>query len=572
MALLKKSWTDSLGDFLSKLPGFSRPDQHSLHFLNIAQFMGALNDNIFKLVIAFFLIDIQGTEHASVILSIIGAIFVIPFLLFSSSAGVLADRYSKQRLMMIFKGIEIATMTLAMVAFGFKSVWGCYTLLFLLSTHSAMFGPSKYAIIPELVPKERVSSANGLITSFTYLAVILGTFLASFLTDITHRHYVIVAGFCLLVAVVGFISTFGIRRTPAQGSDKKLNFLFVKEIYQTLVFCYSRKHLLVAVFGSAYFLFIGAFVQLNIIPFAISELNLSEVSGGYLFLSTAFGIAIGAFIGGKVSKKRVELGLSCFAGLFIAIFFLLLWFFSHHVIAVIILLVCLGIFGGLFIVPFDSFIQLFSPNEKRGQIIAANNFLSFCGVLLASGALYFYSAILGLSPAIGFAVTGCLTLILSILMMSRLSDLFLSFFSRRILHPLNHIQTVNQELVEKNPGAILILQKASWKKAMLLLSVAQNAHLLLRRGNKNRFPWFNWIFYSVSLVPSDANLQPLLDKAKEIADDSNNPCILVESEKLPETLVKTSPRLFGLFEGKTTKFIYVDIDTSGRHVIISFKD
>ena len=323
MALLKKtSWISGFGNFLSKLPGFSRPDKHSLHFLNIAQFMGVLNDNIFKLVIAFFLIDIQGPEHASVILAIIGAIFVIPFLLFSSSAGVLADRHSKQRLMMIFKGIEMVTMILAMLAFGFKSVWGCYTLLFLLSTHSAMFGPSKYAIITELVPKEKVSSANGLITSFTYLAVILGTFLASFLTDITNRDYVIVAAFCFLVAATGFISTFGIRRTPPQGSDKKLNFLFVREIYHTLVFCYSRKHLLMAVCGSAYFLFIGAFVQLNIIPFAISELHLSEVSGGYLFLSTAFGIAIGAYIGGKVSKKRVELGLSCFAGIFISAFLL----------------------------------------------------------------------------------------------------------------------------------------------------------------------------------------------------------------------------------------------------------
>jgi len=571
MALLKKSWFESLSGFMSKLPGFSRPDKHSLHFLNIAQFMGALNDNIFKLVIAFLLIDIKGPEHASIILAKIGATFVIPFLLFSSTAGVLADRYSKQRLMMIFKGIEMGTMILAMIAFGYRSVWGCYCLLFLLSTHSAMFGPPKYAIIPELVPKDRVSSANGLITSFTYLAVILGTFLASFLTQITNRDYVVVAIFCFLIAMIGFLSTFGIRKTTAQGSDKKLNFLFVKEIYSTLVFCYSQKHLLVAVCGSAYFLFIGAFVQLNIIPYAIFALNLSELSGGYLFLSTAFGIALGAVIGGKVSKKRVELGLSCFAGVMIAICLFLLWVFTHHLIAVVILLILLGVFGGLFIVPFDSFIQLFSPNEKRGQIIAANNFLSFCGVLLASGALYVYSAILGLSPSIAFAMTGCLTLVLSLLMMSRLSDLFLSFFSRRILHPLNHIQTLDLELLEKNPNAILILQKASWRKAMLLLSVAPNAHLLLRQGAKKRFPWFNWVFFSVKLVKSDTSLQPLLETAKEMADDTANPCILVESEKLPETLV-SSPSLFSLFKGKTSKFIYVNVDTSGKHVNILFKE
>ena len=87
--------------------------------------------------------------------------------------------------MMVFKVVEMVTMVLAMVAFAFKSVWGSYTLLFILSSHSAMFGPSKYAIIPELVPQDKVSSANGLITSFTYFAVIFGTFLASFLTHIT---------------------------------------------------------------------------------------------------------------------------------------------------------------------------------------------------------------------------------------------------------------------------------------------------------------------------------------------------------------------------------------------------
>ncbi|HEX2580085.1 MAG TPA: MFS transporter [Rhabdochlamydiaceae bacterium] len=573
MALLKrKSWFEGMGSFMSKLPGFSRPDKHSLHFLNIAQFMGALNDNIFKLVIAYLIIDIKGAEHASIILAKIGAVYVIPFLLFSSTAGVLADRFSKQRLMMVLKGIEMGTMLLAMVAFANESVWGSYCLLFLLSTHSAMFGPPKYAIITELVPKDAVSKANGLITSFTYLAVIFGTFLASFLTDITGRDYVIVAGFCLLIAIIGFIATFGIRKTAAQGNDKKLNFLFVREIYSTLVFCYSRKHLLVAVCGSAYFLFIGAFVQLNIIPYAISSLKLTEVSGGYLFLSTAFGIALGAFIGGRVSKKRVELGLSCFAGFFIALCLFLLWVFSHHLAAAVVLLILLGIFGGLFIVPFDSFIQLFSPNEKRGQIIAANNFLSFCGVLFAAAALYFYSVVLGLSPSVGFVVTGCITLVLALLMLSRLSDLFLSFFSRCILHPLNHIQTLNQVALEKNPGAILILQNASWKKAMLLLSVAQNAHLLLRQdGEKKRFPWFNWVFFSVTLVKSDASLEPLLSRAKNTADETVNPCIMVESEKLPDALI-SAPSMFDLFKEKSRKLIYVNVDTSGPRVNILFKE
>lgn len=570
MALLPKSLYQWLTNFLSKVPGFSRPDKHSIHFLNIAQFMGVLNDNIFKLVIAYLLIAILGQAYASTIMAVSGAVFVIPFLLFSSTAGTLADRFSKQRLMMVMKVVEMIIMLLAMVAFGVRSVWASYTLLFILATHSAMFGPSKYAIISELVPQEKVSSANGLITSFTYFGVIVGTFLASFLTQVTSRNFVLVAAFGFLIALIGFIGTFGIRRTPAQQSQKKPNWLFVSEIIATLKFCRTRKHLLVAMCGSAYFLFIGAFAQLNIIPFAINSLQMTDIAGGYLFLCTAIGIAIGAFVGGRVSKKRVELGLSCFAGIFISLFLFLLAFFSTDLFTVITLLIFLGICGGLFIVPFDSFVQLYSPNEKRGQIIGANNFLSFCGVLVASFALFLFSDVIGLSPAAGFGMIGVVTLFLSVLMISRLSDLALPFIARRVLRPFTDVQTEGLELLEKNPNAILILREANWTKAMLLLSVASNIHLLVRQASRKRFPWVNWAFYSIHLVPSDETYTPLIESAKILSGDSINPCIMVESDHLPETLQPTS-RLLSLFKGGSDAFLYVDVDFSKSAIAISFR-
>lgn len=307
--------------FLSKLPGFKQPDRHSLGFLNASQFLGVLNENIYKLVLIFFLIDIEGVDKANNILALTGAVFVIPFILFSSLAGVLADRFSKTRLIMLIKGAEILIMGLIVFAFAFQSRAAGYCLLFLLTTQEALFGPSKYGIIPELVPRTMVSKANGLITSFTYLAIIIGTFLASFMTEITNRHYVLVGAFCLLIAIVGFLSTFGIRYIPPKGIKKKINPFFLQEIYQTLKICKEKKHLLVAMSSSAFFLFIGSFTQLNIIPFAIQALNLTEIAGGYLFLSTALGIVLGAFIAGRVSKKTIELGLSCFSGFLIALAF-----------------------------------------------------------------------------------------------------------------------------------------------------------------------------------------------------------------------------------------------------------
>jgi acyl-[acyl-carrier-protein]-phospholipid O-acyltransferase/long-chain-fatty-acid--[acyl-carrier-protein] ligase len=565
MRLFSRSKFIALNRFFSRLPGFSKPDKNSLRFLNLAQFFGVLNDNIFKFVIIYLLIDILGQKNASSILYKVGALFVIPFLLFSSAAGVLADRFSKQRLLIAMKVAEMCIMTLAIFAFALKSIWASYTLLFLLSTHSALFGPSKYAIIPELVPPDRVSRANGLITSCTYLGIIIGTFFASFMTSITGKNFVLVAGFCLLIAAAGFVSTFGIRRTPPQGSQKKINPLFLKEIWETLNFAAPRRHLLIAMTGSAYFLFIGAFTQLNIIPFAIDSLHLSEISGGYLFLSTALGIALGSYLGGKASRSRVELGLPCLAGFMISGLLALLSIFSTSLTGVITLLIFLGIFGGFFVVPFDTFVQLYSPDEKRGQVIATNNFLSFFGVLVASFALFFYSQMLEISSAAGFGVTGLITFFFSIFLFVRLSDFSFPFFTRLFLRPFFRLQILHPELLEKSSEGILVLRNATRLKALLLCSAAPKVHFLVSHQPSR----FYHLFYSIHSVPSDATGTSLLEKAKELASDTVTPCLLIRTPSLPEALQPTS-KVFSFFKLGAEQIVYVDIDFK-PHTTIHFK-
>lgn len=540
----------TINRWLSKLPGFAK-QKNSLAFLNGAQFLGVLNDNIFKLVMVFLLIETLGNDRASSILSTAGAIYVIPFLLFSSAAGILADRFSKQRLLVAMKAAEILIMTLALFAFGWRSQWGCYTLLFLLSTHSAMFGPSKYGIIPELVPKEQISRANGLITAFTYLAMILGTFLASFLTDITGHHFVLTISFCLFVAVGGFISAFGIKRTPPQGSEKKFNLLFVSEIYQTLRFCRTIKHLLSAIFGAAFFLFLGAFTQLNIIPYGMQSLGLSEVSGGYLFLSTALGIAFGSFLGGKASRKRIELGLSCFAGVVMSLLFFLLAFFPHNLFFVIVNLVLLGVCGGVFIVPFESFTQVASPDEKRGQVIASANFLSFSGVLMASGALFFFSEILGVHSSTGFGIMGVITLIASTFFTVRLADLSLPYFSRKVLKILYGVKTSGEELLEKSPEALLILPDATKPDTLLLLSVLPDARLFVIQ--KKPSLWSR-LLSNVTAVPPGERLEAIASRLNQ----HERGCLLLKNGEFPES-ERPSP-LKDLF--RSSSILYVRIQRS----------
>ena len=547
----------SLKEAFSKIPSFSKTGRYSLAFLNMTQFFGVINDNVFKFVMAFLLIDTLGPSKASSILSATGAIYVIPFLFFSSSAGILADRFSKQKLLVVMKAAEIIVMILAILAFGSKSVWGCYTLLFFLATHSAMFGPSKYGIIPELVPAESVSKANGLITSFTYLAIIIGTFLASFLTEVTDRRFTLIAIFCLFIAISGFVSAFGVKQTPAQGSHKKMNFLFVREIYQTLKYCKTLHHLLPAIFGSAYFLFIGAFTQLNIIPFAMQSLNLSEIAGGYLFLATALGIALGSFLAGKASRKRVELGLSCIAGFGISLFFIMITLFSTSLAAVIVCLIFIGILGGVFIVPFDTFIQLNSDVEKRGQTIAAANFLSFGGVLVASGCIYLFNQVFDLTSATSFSVIGAFTLLLSITLTFCLSDLSIPFFSRKFLHALHSYDRPDTELIENSHNAIIVIEKFSWKKALLLAGSVQNVHFLIP-SDSNKWRWWFRYLYTFHQIKIGDNAHDLIAQAKGFLAHDAIPCILLDKAVPPQN-IEMPRKFFDVFKKSSTQILYAHL-------------
>ncbi|MBX7067051.1 MAG: MFS transporter [Parachlamydiales bacterium] len=523
-----------------------RNDFRSFYFLNATQFLGALNDNIFKLLVIYLLINVKGPAEANSILSIAGAVFVIPFLLFSSGAGVLADRMSKRTIIVFTKILELAIMLFGFFAVLFEWEIGSYTALFLMATQSAIFGPSKYGIIPELVEAKKVSKANGSLTSLTYLAIILGTFLASFITDVSDKNFALEAGVCVFIAIIGIATSLGIVRTQPQKSTKKINPIFIYEIYQTLKTCWKIPHLLPAIYGSSFFLFIGAYTQLNIIPFAMESLGLDEVGGGYLFLSTAIGIAIGAVLAGQLSKDRVEPGISCICGFFIVIFFFVLYFFSHSLTITIIVLGLLGIFGGAYLIPFDAFLQISSPDEKRGQIIAAANFFSFVGVLMASFALYFLSVKLELSAAAGFAWMGVLTLISNTITTGRLSSLFFPFFVNKILKRFRRLKLASPA---PDPSTIIILRSNSWYDALLLYSCLPKLKILVPDHYFRHFPWFNGLLESIRIIPPEpdirATLKTLFGQAKRFQGQNSSVCLFFHKREDSAEIIDAYNKIFG---------------------------
>lgn len=539
----------------------------SFTYLNTTQFLGALNDNIYKLLIVYFFIQIEGVESSHRILSITGAIFVLPFLLFSASSGTMADRFSKRNIIVFTKILEFVTLALGVLAFQYESKWGSYFVLFLMATLSAIFGPSKYGILPELVASDKITKANGLMTSFTFLAIILGTFSASFLLDITNRHFIFAALFSTLMAFIAMAASFCIEYTPPSGSSKRFNVLFLSEIFKTLKEASTHPSLLVAIFGSAFFMFLGAFVQLNMIPFALHSLHLSDVQGGYLFLLTALGIGSGCILAGKISGKTVELGLVPLAGLGVAVSCYFLDLFSDKLFVVVPLVVVLGLFGGIYQIPLDSYIQVSSPNTSRGQIVAATNFLSFFGVLCASALLFLESEVFGFQADKGFTIVGTLTLIITAGIGWQFFD-YLTRFIAMVLSKL-HFKTKLEGIqnIPDDTPAIFVCKHTAWNDTLLILGAQRRRmRFFIQQEMAHQHQWINRLYRMLRVVfipdiePLDMHIA-CSDVIKSTLKRGISVCIFVESDDL----VREINQLKEVYQDANYPIIPVIIEKGEKH-------
>lgn len=456
---------------VSELPNMSEAKQWaSFRFLNIAQFIGAMNDNIFKLLLAFCFIQLEGAASSNRILSIAGAVYVLPFILLSTTAGIFADRYSKKTIIVSTRIAEFFVLLLGMLAFALKSQFLAFTTLFLLASHSAIFGPCKYGIVPEIVSKDAISKANGILTSFSYVAIVVGTFMAAFLADITNRNFIVALIFSCILSLISILATIYIQKTPPAGSNKKVTPWLVKEIIGNIRVIRQEPSLLSAVLGSAFFLFVGSYVQLNMIPFAMEVLHLSDVQGGYMFLLTAFGIGIGSLIAGKLSGRAVEFGLVPLGGIGMAISAFLLDYYSESLTTVLVLIFLTGFFGGIYLVPLDSYIQVASPKTYRGQIVATGNVLGFCGVLLSALSMYIISEVIGLRPDQGFTVVGVATLLMATTISISMSGYVIRFVSLVISYFLFPAYLKGKETIPLDKPSVFLVPQSFWPWAAVLLA------------------------------------------------------------------------------------------------------
>jgi len=506
----------------------------SFAWLNVTQFLGALNDNVFKFLLIFLLVDVMGKEHREQIVATASAVFVLPFLLFSHAAGVLADRISKRTIIVVAKFLEVTVMLFGCVAVYAKNPTALYTILFLLCSHSALFGPSKYGIIPEIVGSEKLSRANSFMEGLTYLAIIAGTFLPSFmLINVLSGNFLGLAFFCVGVAVVGMFSSFGIEKTPAAGSTKKFSPLFLLEIFKTLKLASKDRHLFLAMTGSAYFLCLGAFIQQNGLLYGQDCLKLGWIESGYLFPVAALGIGVGALLAGKLSGRNIEFGIVPIGALGLTVACVALGVVEPAMKRVLALIFLVGVSSGLFIVPLNAFIQYRSPKNQRGEILACTNFLSFLGVALSAGLFLLFTAVFKFTAGQCFLAVGVMTAILAVAAIIILPDFLVRCVTVIITKCFYRINAVGLDNLPVEGGALLVSNHVTWVDALLISATSQRRIRFMMEREIYANKWLNPVFRLMGVIPVSTLDGPRsvlmsLQKARQELDDGYMVCIFAE--------------------------------------------
>src|SRR5277367_5361903 len=405
--------------------------------LILVQFQGAFSDNALKWLVSFLVLEaaFSKEQRDAWFVLIVPLLFAIPFLLFSIPGGYFADRYSKRNVTVAMKCFELATMTLATYALATDQLKLCAACLFLISSQAAIFGPTKYALLPELLPIEKLSWGNGIIELTTLLSAIGAALAAGFLSRIFHGHQ-IWSGFIFLgLSMIGLLFTFGIDKLPAADPTRHFKWNFAGELFSEISHMRKDRTLFTAVVGNTFFWFLGSLLLLNIVLYATDILRVDEIHSSYLLAGLSLGIGIGSFLAGLASGRKIEYGMILPGIAAIAVMASLLSLPGLNFTGVLVMLAFLGTAGGFFVVPINASIQHRPHPDEKGRTIAAANLLSFIGVALQPLAQYAMLHLGHPNPARIFLICAVMSFVMAFLLLRMLPDLWAAALNWTRLRP-----------------------------------------------------------------------------------------------------------------------------------------
>lgn len=360
------------------------------------QLCGAFNDNVFKnaliLLVGFHSGKILGLVPEQLV-QLAPGLFVLPFFLFSATAGQIADKFDKARLIRIIKLIEIAIAVLVTLGFATQHFELLLAALFMMGLHSTFFGPLKYSILPQHLHPDELVGGNAWVESGTFVAILAGSIVAGLLMAIK-PHGALYAGItCVVFACLGYVASRRIPDAPPSAEGLRINPNPISEIWRNMRLIHRNRTVFHSTMGISWFWFYGALFLAQFTPYVKNILGGDELMVTALLGTFIVGIAIGSFLCERLSGKQVEIGLVPFGSIGLTLAGIDLWLASptHHALHAATLstffthpanwrilfdLVLTGISGGFFTVPLYSLLQQRSESAERSRIIAANNILN----------------------------------------------------------------------------------------------------------------------------------------------------------------------------------------------------
>ena len=498
--------------------------------LFIAQFMGAITDSLLKVVVSLYAIQILLTSEAATrAVSIVGVLYILPFVVISPFAGYLADRFYKRTVIIIMGLVKIALALLASWALWTGNLWILCGTLFLFMVDSALFSPAKFGILPEMLNEEELSKGNGYIQLATFVGIILGTATGGLLFKVFNSQLYYIGLLMGLLALVGFGVSFAIR---SERPEPKMQQGFFSGTWQALTGIRKDTGLFLTMIALAFFNFLGATFQMNILIYGAHVLSVGQVQISILLVAVSLGIAAGSVLAGGASEGKVELGLVPLGAMGITGMSFLLGFGSNFYAALVMLFV-LGVCAGFYTVPLNAFFQRYSPTEERGQYLSVLNIVSSFGSLLAGGFLWFFGGQLAIGSDKIFWIVAALSLIATVYIVLTLPIALVRLVNWVLAHSIYKLRVVNSSRVPEQGGALLIANHISYVDAILVLAVLKRPVRFIMYRKLYELPVINLFCRVLKVIPIDREEGPkaivrALTEARKAIESGELVCIFPE--------------------------------------------
>lgn len=484
------------------------------------QFLGAFNDNMYKNALVV-LLTFQAAQWTTIPVELLGnlaaGVFILPFFLFSATAGQLADKYDKALLARLSKLLEIAIMAIAAAAFWWHSLTGLLVALFLLGLQSTQFGPVKYSILPQHLQEDELVGGNALIEAGTFVSILLGTLAGGLLAGaVMQPAWIAVGG--LLVALLGYLASRGIPSAPPPAPKLTVNWNPLSETWRSIGFARGNRTVFLSILGISWFWLYGAMFLAQFPAYTRNVLGGGETTVTALLAVFTVGIGVGSLLCERMSGKHVEIGLVPFGSIGLTLFGLDLWFASpvglvgttaHELTALLSIpaiwrvffdLLMLGVFGGFFIVPLYALIQSRSEASHRARIIAANNILN--ALFMVVGALGASAALgAGLSIPALFGVAALLNAAVAVYIYGLVPEFLLRFIAWLLVKGVYRLRVEGAEHIPLEGPALLVCNHVSFADAVILMGASPRPIRFVMDHRIFNTPLLGFVFRHCGAIP-----------------------------------------------------------------------